>query len=528
MCTPPASPAKSVDSNERCLLEVVLRLECITPVIGGGVQSFEPDIIDIVRVPAIRGQLRYWWRACQPRISRAGVERMPDADALFLHEARTWGGVSVPERGQSVAWKSRVRISVENVKPGPILPAGRHEVGPDGRIRSLPVWTIGPTSLGYALFPLQQPREVLREHEHERRPIPTRQIREKLEFTLRVQLLRMTEKEREHREDLGEMRTSSDDKEAREREEKEARARAENNECSQLLAALWALVHFGGIGARTRRGFGALAASSFTIHHAHKDVSETISAWEKRFVPPDERDVASWIEQFYDQAKLHKGSLGGHGLPEWPVLHAATRKVYPSQKSGLDAQGWLLEKLQRFRQGVNVGRDPGTGKRAGKSRWPEADWLKHLVDKESKRQKKRPHTWNHPPQPFSNHEDAVAPRAAFGLPIVVSFIDRDDSAANTELGSTNKGGRWASPLLLRPIRCKSGVFVPVAIAFDRRPGRGPLAKMTIFNKKNPDHTLIASGFVGARNPIKQYLGDHKGDAIDAFFDFVDDVVEGKR
>ena len=52
--------------------------------------------------------------------------------------------------------------------------------------------------------------------------------------------------------------------------------------------------------------------------------------------------------------------------------------------------------------------------------------------------------------------------------------------------------------------------------------------MTIFNKKNPDHTLIASGFVGARNPIKQYLGDHKGDAIDAFFDFVDDVVEGKR
>ncbi len=44
--------------TEPWLLDVELPIECITPVIGGGVESFEPDEIDVVRVPSLRGQLQ--------------------------------------------------------------------------------------------------------------------------------------------------------------------------------------------------------------------------------------------------------------------------------------------------------------------------------------------------------------------------------------------------------------------------------------------------------------------------------------
>jgi CRISPR-associated protein Cmr1 len=84
------------------LLDVTIGLECITPVIGGGVRAREPDTVDIVRVPGIRGQLRFWWRTL-------GSE--PDPATLFANEMRVWGGVSGGADGVAVA--SRVRVSVE-------------------------------------------------------------------------------------------------------------------------------------------------------------------------------------------------------------------------------------------------------------------------------------------------------------------------------------------------------------------------------------------------------------------------------
>ena len=67
------------------LLGVTIGLECITPVIGGGVRAREPDTVDIVRVPSIRGQLRFWWRAF-------GSEH--DPATLFANEMRVhFGGI---------------------------------------------------------------------------------------------------------------------------------------------------------------------------------------------------------------------------------------------------------------------------------------------------------------------------------------------------------------------------------------------------------------------------------------------------
>lgn len=38
-------------------------LEIVTPILGGAARTREIDDIDIIRVPSLRGQLRFWWRA---------------------------------------------------------------------------------------------------------------------------------------------------------------------------------------------------------------------------------------------------------------------------------------------------------------------------------------------------------------------------------------------------------------------------------------------------------------------------------
>lgn len=491
LCNPPPEPAETSTNQRRRLLEIELPLRCITPVIGGGVKSFQPDEIDYLRIPAIRGQLRFWWRACQPLRN----ERFPKAIELFLHEARTWGGVGIQERENEApkGWKSRVRMTVSNVQASDPIASGRHQRGPDGKLRAFANWNPALQACSYALFPLQMDRDTLNEHANTRDPVDTRLIREQLAFTLHIRL------ERSRKDGNPEL------------------SEEEKAECNQLLAALWAFVHFGGIGARTRRGFGALVPGNLQLRHASE---LDLRPWIAMFAPPNQNQVHAWLERYFALAGLRRNSTGGQGLPEWPVLHGIAWNVGTAQRSAGDAHGRLVEKLQQFRQGKNVGRDPGQQNRPGRSRWPEPDWLRRLVDKSRGAQR-----WAHPPMPLPprDRREPVAPRAAFGLPIVVTFKDQNDKPANATLYPTAKGGRWASPLILRPLACADNQFVPLAFAFDRRPGRGPLKNMSVHldsKTVNPKETMTASGYAGAASPIREYLGNRDIDAVEAFFDFL--------
>ena len=80
--------------------EVVL----ITPMFGGGVSAACPDEAMPVRVAAIRGQLRYWWRFLNSR-------NFSDKKKLFEKERELWGGASEENNG----FASEVRIKIENV-----------------------------------------------------------------------------------------------------------------------------------------------------------------------------------------------------------------------------------------------------------------------------------------------------------------------------------------------------------------------------------------------------------------------------
>ena len=90
---------------------------------------------------------------------------------------------------------------------------------------------------------------------------------------------------------------------------------------------------------------------------------------------------------------------------------------------GADAEGaWkeAIEKLRMFRQGVEVGRNPGVQpNRPGRSRWPEADSIREITGHHS-----AGHTPTHPAR-------LAFPRAVFGLPIITHYNNNHEPPDTT-------------------------------------------------------------------------------------------------
>lgn len=160
---------------------------------------------------------------------------------------------------------------------------------------------------------------------------------------------------------------------------------------AEVIEALRWWASFGGVGARTRRGLGAIKATSN---------NPTLN-------PVGEQEVQD---------------KGGRMVLNQPASNAS--------------QAWrdAVEALKGFRQGSGIGRNRGPGR----SYWPEPDAIRRLDESLS------PH---HPPQcPV----DGYYPRAAFGLPIVFHFKDKDDPQGYTLEPDKDDSDRMASPLILRP------------------------------------------------------------------------------
>ncbi|MCW5941095.1 MAG: type III-B CRISPR module RAMP protein Cmr1 [Fimbriimonadaceae bacterium] len=69
--------------------DVVVQIELITPMLGGGAEAGTPDPHDPFRGPAIRGALRWWWR-------RVVVGACPSVNDLVDKEAKLWGSAEAP------------------------------------------------------------------------------------------------------------------------------------------------------------------------------------------------------------------------------------------------------------------------------------------------------------------------------------------------------------------------------------------------------------------------------------------------
>ena len=160
----------------------------------------------------------------------------------------------------------------------------------------------------------------------------------------------------------------------------------------QVLDALKWWATFGGVGARTRRGFGAMH-----IEGVPSCVASDVAAKE--------------------------GQLIFAGNPS-PNAYAA----------------WSLaiNRLYSFRQRRGIGRGIGAA-RPGRSFWPEADQLRRFTGRNANGR----HLAEHP-------AGNSFPRAAFGLPITFEFRGERADPPRMELQPSGNTDRMASPLILRP------------------------------------------------------------------------------
>src|SRR5205085_2651442 len=154
----PTTDALKLRQNDS-LVKQVRRYKLITPLFGGGVTPGVNDEVTPISGKAIRGHLRFWWRATRSGQYNARLDEMKRA------EESIWGGDSDKDRGHP----STVNIAVEVITKGtPKKPFtveqqirhGKPQLDSKGQKRLEPKAdeTVAPA---YLAFPLQPPAPLV-------------------------------------------------------------------------------------------------------------------------------------------------------------------------------------------------------------------------------------------------------------------------------------------------------------------------------------------------------------------------------
>jgi CRISPR-associated protein Cmr1 len=362
----------------------VRHYELLTPLFGGGVNPGEVDEKFPVRGSTVRGQLRFWWRAtCGGRFGG-------DRNAMKADEDRIWG---------STRGASRVSVVVTEAKAGQLFTASDERGNTTDR-RGDPL-TVGHQNSrdSYAAFPLRGDAKKNK---------PPGEVRTKVTFTLRLAF--------------------------------------DPAVAEDVRAALWAWETFGGVGARTRRGFGALQCNkvdfldgasdgAWSWEYGGYEVAGLLAADVARYVSDQPfPDNVPHLSRDPARYRMARHGAGGDPMVVWRALVAS---------------------LRNFRQS----RDPGSPK-PGRSHWPEPDAIRRIT--------RKPNPLRPPKYTFNKF-----PRAAFGLPIIFEFKNDHERQIYEPNRTTLEGtlhSRLASPLLLRPLALAGGTFVGLGIVLE---GSGP-------------------------------------------------------
>ena len=392
---PDVTPPENILPRKLDIIEQKRKYELITPLYGGGVTTAEDDPtitnradpITVVRATEIRGQLRFWWR-----VMRGGQSE--GKSSLKKREDAIWG--KAYEKGdKGIKMEQTIQIVVDVSQEGtPIKPfyMDRQRPKPDNGIPD------------YVSFPLQPDQN---ERKKANPVIPD--VRKGVQFLLTIAYPTSMSKE--------------------------------------IEAALWAWETFGGLGARTRRGFGALH-----LLEIDGDAHQAL---------PTFRNVEQWIRS---EARKHNG---GGGFPtDFPHLNSEIQlAVTRSFNSPMQAWNDLIVKLQKFRQQKDESKPGAQYEKAynKRSAWPEADAIRSIAGKGSAPDIKK------------------FPRAAFGLPIIFHFTGKNAENVPTGNYTLNEADmerecipgedlphreRFASPLILRPFQCSDGMAVGLALLLE--------------------------------------------------------------
>lgn len=195
---------------------------------------------------------------------------------------------------------------------------------------------------------------------------------------------------------------------------------------TEVIETLRWWASFGGLGARSRRGLGAVSV---------------------KYKKPDNEFLGPVTEE---EAKRY-------GCLLIPKKDRKTKAV-TVLKDAIEAWSEAVTPLRDFRQKPDLGRNPGQSpNRPGRSRWPEPDSIRVITNCPDLA---RTPTARHPPK----HPAGIGfPRAAFGLPIIFEFKGEPTDPYKTELASQYEGGRMASPLILKPMAWADKQYASVAL-----------------------------------------------------------------
>jgi CRISPR-associated protein Cmr1 len=225
---PPGELPPKQSANDK----LELHLELATPMFGGGVEPAQVDIAQPIRPSAIRGHLRFWWRAT------AGA-KYANAAQLFAAEAQIWGETES---------RSRVSLGVDQE------PADRYHLVAGWHVNEK-----GKAALddpAYALFVISEKDRKAEAAGHQ--GAPNRLLR-KHQFRLSLSAKGVS-----------------------------------NTQWDEVRLAVRAWILLGGVGARTRRGLGTLCWTNppdVWLHGlgANSDVKPFAAALGLPPLPPDTR-----------------------------------------------------------------------------------------------------------------------------------------------------------------------------------------------------------------------------------------------
>lgn len=221
-----------------------------------------------------------------------------------------------------------------------------------------------------------------------------------------------------------------------------------------LKATLWAWETFGGVGARTRRGFGALHCTDVQLRIDGRKFKNSNWVW-KYTSKTSQRDLLADMKELVLAGVAPDGVASLSGNSQHVHLTPVRNDVDLSWKE-------LIDSLRNFRQSRKPKMINNRLRPFGRSHWPEPDAIRELTDQSHKNK--------HHDQPIHIPPINKFPRAAFGLPIVFEFKDNDDhnpmnrnvDPLKTELKGKDYERR-ASRLLLRPLKCSDGCYRSIAL-----------------------------------------------------------------
>lgn len=196
---------------------------------------------------------------------------------------------------------------------------------------------------------------------------------------------------------------------------------------AEVTRALRAWLNFGGLGRRTRRGFGALYCEDLA--------------------PKNANNALDWFRSLVPHAAAHRSPKGWPSLVDVPLLRSAT--------SAMNAWQQAIDAMRCFRQFDEAG-SVGRLRMLGRSQWPEADSMRHLLG--------QAHHRHAVPSTLASHELPAFPRAALGLPITILFntIKAPGDPEPVEI-VPKSSSRMASPFVLRAIRFADGTYAALAL-----------------------------------------------------------------